>query len=73
MEKKFTVAAVQAAPVFMDKQATIEKCISLIKEAASRGARIVVFPETFIPTYPYWGPDFSERSGYWVNSWLDNL
>jgi predicted amidohydrolase len=71
MEKKFTAAAVQAAPVFMDKQATLEKSCSIIKEAASQGARLVVFPETFIPTYPYWGPDFSERSGYWVNSWLE--
>lgn len=71
MEKKFTAAAVQAAPVFMDKKATVEKCCSLIKEAASRGARLVVFPETYIPTYPYWGPDFAESSGHWVRSWVE--
>ncbi len=71
MEKKFTAAAVQAAPVFMDKEATIEKCCSLIKEAASQGAKLIVFPETFIPTFPYWSPDFSERSGYWAKSWAE--
>ncbi|MHB1126806.1 MAG: carbon-nitrogen hydrolase family protein [Bacillota bacterium] len=71
MDKKFTAAAVQAAPVFMDKQATVEKCCSLIKEAASQGAKLVVFPETFIPTFPYWSPDFAERSGYWVHSWVE--
>jgi predicted amidohydrolase len=71
VEKKFTAAAVQAAPVFLKKEETIEKCCSLIKEAASQGARLIVFPETYIPTFPYWSPDFSERSGYWVHSWVE--
>jgi len=46
-------AAVQISPVLNDLMATTEKVASFIKEAASNGADIVVFPETFIPNYPY--------------------
>src|SRR5712691_3517804 len=48
------VAAVQAAPVFLDREATIEKVGTLTKEAAAAGARLIAFPETFVPTYPDW-------------------
>ncbi|MEX2535552.1 MAG: carbon-nitrogen hydrolase family protein [Trueperaceae bacterium] len=52
--ENFKVAAVQAAPVFMDRDATVEKACELMREAAANGAKLVVFPETFIPTYPFW-------------------
>jgi nitrilase len=51
---KVTAAAVQATPVFLDREATVEKACGLIKEAAAGGAGLIVFPETFIPTYPDW-------------------
>ncbi len=47
-------AAVQASPVFLDRDATVEKACSLIDKAAADGAGLIVFPETFIPTYPDW-------------------
>jgi nitrilase len=53
-DKPFTIAAVQAAPVFMDRDATIDKACGLIADAAKRGAKIIVFPEAFVPTYPDW-------------------
>ena len=49
-----TVAAVQATPEFLDRDATVQKVVRLTKEAAGMGARLIVFPETFIPTYPDW-------------------
>jgi nitrilase len=52
--KSFQIAAVQAAPVFMDREATVVKACSLIKEIADKGAQLAVFPETFIPAYPDW-------------------
>ena len=52
--KVVKVAVVQAAPVFLDRERTINKGISLIKEAAENGAQIVAFPEVWIPGYPYW-------------------
>ncbi len=52
--QKFKVAAVQAAPVFLDREATLEKGIGLIKEAASQGVKVIAFPETWIPGYPWW-------------------
>ncbi|WP_321955414.1 carbon-nitrogen hydrolase family protein [Paraburkholderia bannensis] len=48
----FRVAAVQAAPAFLDLGATIEKTIDLIREASDGGARLIAFPETWIPGYP---------------------
>jgi len=52
--QKVIAAAVQATPVFLDREATVQKSLRLIDEAAANGAGLVVFPETFIPTYPDW-------------------
>jgi nitrilase len=47
-------AAVQASPIFVNLGKSIDKAISLIEEAASRGAALIGFPETFSPGYPWW-------------------
>lgn len=51
-EKTYLAAAVQATPVWFDLDATIDKAVSLISEAASAGARLIAFPETWVPGYP---------------------
>lgn len=52
--KKIKVAAVQAAPVFLNRNATVEKACQLIHDAGAEGARIIGFPEGFIPAHPHW-------------------
>jgi len=52
--KSVTVAAVQTSPVFLDREATVQKVCRLVKEAGKAGAGLTVFPETFVPTYPDW-------------------
>ena len=51
---KIRVAAVQAAPVFLDREKTVEKASRLIKEAAAGGAKVIGFSEGFIPGHPLW-------------------
>ena len=54
MQQTVRVAAVQAESAWLDLAAGVEKVTSLIGEAAAGGARLVAFPETFIPGYPWW-------------------
>ncbi|MEA2432579.1 MAG: nitrilase [Actinomycetota bacterium] len=51
---KAIVAAVQAAYVLMDREATLDKTEVLLKEAAANGANLVAFPEVFVPGTPLW-------------------
>lgn len=54
MPTSIKVAAVQAAPEFMDLDATVDKTIELIRQAAAEGCQLVAFPECWIPGYPWY-------------------
>ena len=64
MKAPVTVACVQAEPVILDRDATIEKLAALAREAAEGGARLALLPETFVPAYPSnrWARDLAHGS-----------
>lgn len=51
---KLKVAAVQAAPVMLDTDASIDKVCQFVGEAAENGANVIAFPEAYVPGYPWW-------------------
>jgi aliphatic nitrilase len=55
MEKKSIVraAAAQIAPDLTSREKTLARVLETIREAATKGAELIVFPETFVPWYPY--------------------
>ncbi|MBC8951432.1 carbon-nitrogen hydrolase family protein [Xenorhabdus sp. PB62.4] len=67
---KFKAAAVQAAPIFLDTEATVELVCRLIREAADNGAALVAFPEVFVSGYPYWNWVMNPVQG---SPWFEKL
>ena len=68
------VAAIQATPVILDAEATVDKAIALLAEAAAGGAKVAALPETFVPLYPSnaWARDAASFSGWdelWERLW----
>ncbi|MDP2720131.1 MAG: nitrilase-related carbon-nitrogen hydrolase [Dehalococcoidia bacterium] len=66
-DRKVKVAAVQHGPVlkdapdWFDLDGTMDKAVRLIEEAGREGARLVVFPECWMPCFPYCSMDFSDE------------
>jgi hypothetical protein len=54
LSKTVRVAVTQAEPEWLDLNASVKKTCSLIEEAAGQGAKLISFPECWIPGYPAW-------------------
>ena len=72
------VAAIQATPVILDAEATVEKAIGLLRAAAAEGAGLAAFPETLVPLYPSnaWAKDAGSFSGWdelWERLWEESV
>ena len=64
------VAVVQHPPVLLDRDATIARAVKFVEEAARQGAKLIAFPETFIPGYPLW---VGHLRGFEHRAFLDTL
>jgi nitrilase len=73
--QNYKVAVVQAAPAWLDLEGAVKKTISLIKQAADNGAKLIAFPETWISGYPWYiwmdSPAWAIGRGF-VQRYFDN-
>jgi len=53
-QDKLSVALAQIAPVWLDREKTLEKVAQYASDAGSKGADLVTFGEALIPGYPFW-------------------
>jgi len=53
MAGTITVAAAQIRPVLFSLEGSLERVLVAMAEAAGSGVELIVFPETFLPYYPY--------------------
>src|SRR5436305_2026955 len=72
------VAAIQATPVILDAEATVEKAVGLLAGAAEAGARLAVLPETFVALYPSnaWAQGAGAFAGWdelWERMWASSV
>jgi nitrilase len=72
------VAAIQATPVILDAEATVDKAARLLGEAAAQGVRLAVLPETFVPLYPSnaWARQAAGFGGFdelWERLWENSV
>ncbi len=76
---RFKAAAVQAGPIYLDApryfdlEATLEKAVGLIEEAGQEGARLIVFPEGWLPCFPYWSLDHTTDRTIFADLWAKLL
>jgi aliphatic nitrilase len=59
-------------PNYLDSEATLEKALGLIAEASGNCATLIVFPENFLPGYPYWSINLGQGPE-WAGAWAPCL
>ncbi len=72
------VAAIQSTPVILDAEASVDKAIRLLEEAAKDGVQLAVFPELFVPLYESgaWAHDAASFEGWdelWERLWANSV
>jgi nitrilase len=72
------VAAIQATPVILDAEATADKALALLAQAAGQGVQLGVFPELFVPLYQSnsWAHDAGSFDGWdelWERLWENSV
>jgi nitrilase len=72
------VAAIQATPVILDAEATVDKAVELLNEAADDSVQLAVLPETFVSLYPsgIWAHAAARFSGFdefWERMWANSV
>ena len=72
------IAAIQATPVILDAEATVDKAIGLLEQASADGVQLGVLPETFVPLYPSnaWGKAAASFEGFdemWERLWANSV
>ena len=60
------VAVVQTPPVYLDREKSVDRACAKIAEAATQGAELVVFTETWLAGYPYWGEGWESKLQDWL-------
>ena len=71
--RQLDVAAIQATPTYLDREATLTHAADLTRQHGARGADLVVFPESFAPGYPDWLWRHRPWSdGAWYERFVDN-
>src|SRR5881397_289021 len=60
------VAVVQTPPVYLDREKSVGRACQKIHEAASHGAELIAFTETWLAGYPYWGEGWESKLQNWI-------
>jgi nitrilase len=66
--EKVKVAIAQISPVYLDRDASLERAVSAIGEAAKNGAELVLFSEVWLSGYPFWTDGWDSNIPAWVGS-----
>jgi len=64
--ERVRVCIAQLSPVYMNRDATVQRAVAAIREAAANGADLVVFPETWLSGYPYWTEGWDSSLQEWA-------